>query len=62
MAKTKTSYGRGLGASENRNLKELKCRSCETKVEKVDYRATAVLCFRCTAHLCNPKTKFSDEQ
>jgi len=61
MAKPKTSYGRGLGASENRSNQTMKCRSCGTAVEKVDIRATSVLCYRCTAHLCNPKTKFEDE-
>lgn len=62
MSKPKTSYGRGLGASEDRNLKDLKCKTCGVKVEKVDIRATAVVCFRCTAKACNPKTRFADEE
>ncbi len=61
MSKPKTSYGRGLGASEDRNLKSLKCKNCGVLVEKVDIRASAVTCFRCTAHLCNPRTKFEGE-
>lgn len=51
------SVNKGSG---NKSFKSLNCKICGTKVEKVDYKADKVTCWKCVNKLVSGQIKIND--
>jgi len=47
---------------KSKSFKSLNCKICGEKVDKVDDKATAVTCWRCTSRNLNSRTSAAEEQ
>ena len=51
------SVNKSSGSKTQKTFKTLNCKICGTKVEKVDYRADKVTCWKCVSKLTSGQIK-----
>lgn len=54
------SANKGSGSKMNKSFKSLNCKLCGEKVEKVDYKADKVTCWKCVSKLTTGQIKITE--
>lgn len=54
------SVNKSSGSKTQKTFKSLNCKICGTKVEKVDYKAEKVTCWKCVSKLSTGQIKITE--